>query len=107
MTFHVTVLYPNEDDTKFDLKYYLATHMPLVKKGWTQYGLKSYKVNEFGPGPDGSKPPFCIGATLVWGSGEEVQKAMGSEEAKGILGDIPNFCNKQPTFLTGEVVGED
>lgn len=30
MTYNVIVLYPNEDDTKFDLKYYLDSHMPLV-----------------------------------------------------------------------------
>ena len=37
----VNVLYPAKEGAKFDLDYYLATHMPLVSKHWSGLGLKS------------------------------------------------------------------
>lgn len=44
MPAHVSVLYPRK--AKFDMDYYLATHMPLVTKHWTQHGLKKYTVTQ-------------------------------------------------------------
>lgn len=41
---HVSVLYPRK--ATFDMKYYLATHMPLVKKHWAQHGLTKYTVTQ-------------------------------------------------------------
>lgn len=104
MPFHATVLYPNDDDIKFDMAYYLSTHMPLVQKNWGQYGLKRWEVTEYGPGGDGAKPPYAVGATLVFESQEDLGKALGSEEAKPIFGDIPNFTNKQPVLMGGNMV---
>jgi uncharacterized protein (TIGR02118 family) len=107
MPLDVTVIYPNEDDTKFDLDYYLKTHMPLVKSKWASYGLKGYTVSEYQPGPDGAKPPYIVGCVLHWDNAEDLQKAMGASDCtEPIFGDIPNFCNKQPILLTGEVKAE-
>ena len=104
MVFNATVLYPQESDSKFDLSYYLKSHMPIVEKNWGHYGLKDWKIVEFAAGPDGSKP-YSIGAVLTWESEEGLQKALGGEEAKTVFGDVPNFSNKQPVFLSGNVVG--
>lgn len=106
MTFHVNVLYPNSDDATFDLSYYLKTHMPLVKEKWSSFGLKSYTVLQAQPGPDGAKPQYSVQATLVWEKGEHVAAALGDGASTGaIMGDIPNFSNKQPVFVSGDVVG--
>ncbi|KPI37497.1 uncharacterized protein AB675_10393 [Cyphellophora attinorum] len=105
MTYNVIVLYPNNDDSKFDLKYYLDTHMPLVQSSWKTDGLESWKVNEFKPGPDGSKPQYSIGATLTFTSQDHAGKAMTGEKAPKIFGDIPNFTNSQPILIAGEQVG--
>jgi uncharacterized protein (TIGR02118 family) len=104
MPLDVTVIYPNEDDTQFDLDYYLKSHMPLVKEKWTSYGLKGYTVSEFQPGPDGKKPLYVVGCVLHWDNGEDLQKAMGDSSCtERIFGDIPKFSNKQPIFLAGDV----
>lgn len=43
----VTVAYPRPSgEVKFDLKYYLDVHMPLVAKTWGPKGLKSWHVTE-------------------------------------------------------------
>ncbi|KIW30502.1 uncharacterized protein PV07_06244 [Cladophialophora immunda] len=105
MPFHATVLYPNDDDTKFDMSYYLKTHMPLVMENFKKHGLKRWEVLEYKPGGDGAKPKFCVGATLIWDTPDQLGAALASEDAKPVFGDIPNFCNKQPVFLGGELVG--
>ncbi|KAK7893838.1 hypothetical protein LTR67_006539 [Exophiala xenobiotica] len=105
MPFHATVLYPNEDDIKFDMSYYLSTHMPLVMERFGKYGLKGYQVTDYKPGADGAKPPFCTGCTLIWDSPEDMQSAMSAGDDAGVVfGDIPNFCNKQPVLMAGSVV---
>jgi len=105
MPFHATVLYPNEDDTKFDLDYYLKTHMPLVQERFGKYGMKGWEVVEYKPGADGAKPKFAIGATLIWEAPDHLAAALSSEDAGVVFGDVPNFTNKQPIFLGGAVVG--
>lgn len=44
MATHVSVLYPRS--AKFNMEYYLSTHMPLVQKSWASYGLKKYTVTQ-------------------------------------------------------------
>lgn len=86
------------------MDYYLKTHMPLVADKWTQYGLKKWDVIKYQPGPDGAKPAYSVCAVLTWGAAEDVGKAMGSPEAPAVMGDIPNFSNKQPILLAGEML---
>jgi uncharacterized protein (TIGR02118 family) len=78
----------------------MKTHMPLVQKNWEQYGLKSWKVIKF---PDDAA--YCVQATLEWDDISSFQKAATSESAKEVMGDVRNFCDKDPTLVTGEVVG--
>ncbi|CAH0058762.1 unnamed protein product [Clonostachys solani] len=87
----VTVLYPSGH--KFDLDYYLNTHMPLVGKNWGPEGLKSYEIVQFTEGG-----VYQIQAVLKWTSLEAFNKA-----AKDVvLGDIPNFTTAPATLITGE-----
>lgn len=103
MAIKVTVLYPSGDDAKFDLDYYLNTHMPLVSEHWAQYGLKGWEVIQFVKGADGAAPLYQIQATLAFDTKEDFGKAMSSAEAKTVLGDIPNFTNTQPVLIAGDV----
>lgn len=81
------------------MDYYISTHMPLVQKNWQQYGLRSWKVVKF---PDDAS--FCVQATLEWGSIDNFQTAASSESAKEVMGDIANFCDKDPVLISGEDV---
>jgi uncharacterized protein (TIGR02118 family) len=103
MPFHATVLYPNDEDATFDKEYYLKTHMPLVMEKFGKHGLKKWEVLWYHPGPDGSKPQYSVGATLIFDSGEDLVKALQSEDAGPVFGDVKNFSNKGPVFLGGEL----
>jgi len=94
----VTVLYPQ--GVKFNMDYYMSTHMPLVGNKWTSYGLQSWKVLQFG-----DDAPYKVQATLEWDSMESFQKAASGPEVKDVMGDVPNFSDKDPVLMPGEVVG--
>lgn len=82
------------------MDYYLSTHMPLVQKAWQPYGLKSWKVVQFP-----ADAAYCVQATLEWGGLGEFQKAAGSESTKEVMGDVPNFSDKDPILISGDEVG--
>ncbi|KAF2422160.1 hypothetical protein EJ08DRAFT_653198 [Tothia fuscella] len=105
MTVHCTVLYPNDDDATFDMKYYLATHMPLVQEKFGPFGMSGYSVLKFQNGPDGSKPQYSVQATLHFDKAESVGKA-SKEAGEPVFGDVPNFSNKSPIFLVADVVDD-
>jgi uncharacterized protein (TIGR02118 family) len=94
MTAIVSVIYPQ--GAKFDMDYYLKTHMPLVQSNWGPLGLKSYKIAHYS-----SEGPYCVQAWLEWESSEHYTKASSSDAAKIVLADIPNFTDKQPDLIQG------
>ncbi|KAK7191667.1 hypothetical protein DPSP01_008107 [Paraphaeosphaeria sporulosa] len=97
MPAHVSVLYPRK--AKFNMDYYLATHMPLVTKHWTQHGLKKYTVTQY----DDPESPYSVGCVLEFESLEEFKKAGAAPEAKEVFADIDNFSNEKPSIVAGEV----
>ncbi|KAK9482491.1 hypothetical protein V1527DRAFT_347165 [Lipomyces starkeyi] len=105
MTFNLTILYPNQDDIKFDMHYYLHTHMPLVESGWRSAGLLKWEVTEFGPGADSQKPPYRVANTLTWKDETSFTAAYTSLTSREIFEDVPHFSNHQPIILSGKVVG--
>ncbi|KAG9943612.1 hypothetical protein KCU85_g8524, partial [Aureobasidium melanogenum] len=93
-----SVIYPK--GTKFNMDYYLSTHMPLVYKNWSQFGLKGWSVVQF---PDDSD--YCVQAILEWESEDSSKKALTSDTVSTVMDDVKNFADKAPTFLSGKVVG--
>lgn len=105
MTFIVSASYPNDDDTTFDLKYYLDTHMALISQNWTPYGLQKWNVIEFSSGPDGEKPLYCVAAYMTFKDEASYVAASTCPQAEQMMGDIANFCNKMPVRGFGKAVG--
>ncbi len=91
--------------TKFDMDYYLKSHMPLVMDTWGKHGLQKWSVIKLGPGPDGSKPQFAVQALMTFKDEEALKSAMGDAGTKAVFDDVPKFTNKSPIFLAGGVVG--
>jgi uncharacterized protein (TIGR02118 family) len=98
----VSVMYPNGADTRFDLNYYLAKHMPMVqaKLGGA---LKKVEVDHgLGGAAPGESPAFVAMCHLHFESVDAFQQAFGAN-AEAIVADIPNYTNAQPTVLVSEV----
>ncbi|KAI2627044.1 hypothetical protein GGS26DRAFT_150218 [Hypomontagnella submonticulosa] len=98
-TFVLSVAYPSGG--KFDLDYYLKSHMPLVQAKWAKYGLRSWQVAQY-TNPDA---PYVVQAWLEFEQPEKVSEATASAEGKEIFADIPNFYDKTAVTLSGPLAG--
>lgn len=93
----VSVMYPGGEGTRFDLDYYLKSHMPLVSERWSALGLHDYKIVKGIGKPDGTAAPFQVMALLSFASAEAFKNA-GKAHGAEIFGDIPNFTDVQPVI---------
>jgi uncharacterized protein (TIGR02118 family) len=98
----VSVLYPNESGARFDMGYYLKSHIPMVQKKLGS-ALKSVVVEQGlgGPAP-GSKAAYSTICHLRFDSVEAFQGAFGPH-AEAIQGDIPNYSSVQPVIQISDV----
>ena len=98
----VSVLYPNGDGSAFDMSYYLANHIPLVRR-LSGAALKKVEVERGLAGlAAGSPPAYLAIGHLFFDSIQSFQAAFGPHAAE-ITGDIPNYTNTQPTVQISEV----
>jgi uncharacterized protein (TIGR02118 family) len=98
----VSILYPNQSGTKFNMSYYVDHHMPLVRRllGST---LKGVLVEQgiCGEKP-GSPAPYIATGHLLFESLEAYQTSF-APHAKEIIEDIPKYTNSEPLIQIGEV----
>ena len=100
----ISVIYPKTDDSRFDLDYYLAQHIPLVRNRLHDMGLVAVQVDEgLGSASAGQPPPFAVIGSLTFNTMEELQQSLAKHGAE-MLGDIPNFTNVQPHILISRIV---
>jgi uncharacterized protein (TIGR02118 family) len=98
----VSVLYPNNAASRFDMAYYLNKHMPMVQQKLGS-ALKGSSVEQgLGGMQPGSPPAYLAMGHLLFDSVEAFQQAFGPH-AQAIVGDIPNYTNTQSTIQVSEV----
>ena len=99
----VTVMYPETEGKRFDLTYYMNTHMPLVASHGQDLSLLSYEVVRGVGAPGGGKPVYRVVARLKVNSLQTFQSGM-EKHGREIMGDIPNFTDIQPVIQFSELV---
>ncbi len=102
MSITVTVMYPNDPGSNFDMDYYLSDHVDLVQSKWGNMGLNGAKIVKGIGTPDPDTPaPYQVMAILDF---ESVDALQGAVEAHGeeVMGDIPNFTNVAPVVQISE-----
>jgi uncharacterized protein (TIGR02118 family) len=98
----VNVLYANNAGATFDMDYYLAKHMPMVRERLGS-ALKSMTVDQgVNGGLPGTEPAYQVVTALGFESVETFQQAF-VPHAPEIQGDIPKFTNIAPTIQISEV----
>ena len=83
----------------------MKSHMPMVASEFGDYNFHGYSVLKLGNQPDGNPSPYGIQATLNFASAKDFEAALGAKAEK-VLGDIPNFSDKGPILMVGEMVGK-
>jgi uncharacterized protein (TIGR02118 family) len=91
----VSVMYQVGPGQKFDLDYYMKTHVPMVGRLMGPAGLKSAQVLQGTGTPDGKQAGFHIMALLEFESAAAF-KAAADAHGTAIFGDIPNFTDVKP-----------
>ncbi len=98
----VSVMYPGRAGARFDMTYYLNTHIPLVQRRLGA-ALKGAGVDQGIAGEEpGSAPHFVAMAHLLFESVESFQASFGAN-AREILADVPNYTNLEPILQINEV----
>lgn len=98
----VSVYYPNDEGSKFDLDYYCNRHMPMVQ---AELGgaLKGMGVDAgIAGGAPGQKAPYSAVGHLMFDSVEDFQSAFGPK-AGTIMADIPNYTDVAPVIQISSV----
>jgi uncharacterized protein (TIGR02118 family) len=98
----VSVLYPNGNDSKFDMAYFCDTHLSLVREKLGS-ACKQIDVEQGLSGAEpGSPATYAVMGHLYFDSVEDFQDSFGPH-ADTLMGDIPNYTNVQPVIQISEV----
>ncbi len=99
----VSVMYPNNEGSTFDMNYYCETHIPLVRRKLGA-ALRGVTVEQgIGGEEPGSPAPYLALAHLLFDSLEAFQTSF-APHAREFEDDIPNYTNAQPTIQISEVL---
>jgi uncharacterized protein (TIGR02118 family) len=98
----VSVLYPNNEGSKFDMRYYCESHIPMVQQRLGA-ACKGVAVEQGISGATpGSRAAYAAMGHLYFDSVETFQTAF-APHAASIMADIPNYTDIQPTMQISEV----
>lgn len=91
----IVVLYPPQPDPDAFKAYYVATHIPLVRK---LPGLVALRYSFDVQGGGGASPYFCV-FEAEFADGAAVGAAMGSTQGQAVAGDLQNFAKVDPVLI--------
>ncbi len=100
----VTVMYPVGPGQKFDVEYYLKTHMKLVSDRFGSVGMRKYEVLKGVGAPPGAAVNYHIITSLDFPSIEAFGAAI-KQHGGEVMGDIPNFTDTQPVIQFNDIIG--
>ena len=101
----ISILYPNSQGTRFDMRYYVETHMPLAVELLSAHpGFKSVSVDRgLGGLATETDATYVAMCHFLFDSVESFTAAF-TPHAAVLQGDIPNYTNIEPVIEVNEVV---
>ncbi|GGY26662.1 EthD family reductase [Paludibacterium paludis] len=101
----ISILYPSAPGARFDMDYYLSTHMPMAVAclgGHPGYLGVSVSRGE-ATLPSGSPAAFVAICEFRFASREAFMEAF-APHAERLQGDLPNYTDILPLIQAGQVV---
>jgi uncharacterized protein (TIGR02118 family) len=101
----ISILYPNHKGRRFDVNYYLETHMPMAAKLiGARPGFRGVTVERgIGGATPESDAPFVVMTHLLFDSVEDFLAAF-TPHAEALYNDLPNYSDTAPEIQVSEVV---
>lgn len=101
----ISILYPNTPGSRFDVAYYVETHMPMSIKLLSAHpGFKGVSVERgMGGVVPGSAPNYIAMCHFLFSSVEDFLAAF-LPNAPALQGDMPNYTDIEPVIQFNEVL---
>ena len=98
----VSVMYPMQPGTEFDMTYYVNRHIPMVQQ-LLGPSLKGVSVEKGISGMQpGSSASYAAMGHLLFDSETDFRTSF-APHAETIIADIPKYTNSEPTIQISEV----
>lgn len=98
----VSVLYPNKPGARFDMAYYVNSHMPLAMRLLAK-GLRKTEVDAGIQGARPGDPPSFFGGCQFYFDSIEAFVEAWTPAAPEITADIPRYTDVAPLIQFNEV----
>jgi len=101
----ISILYPNNKDSRFDMRYYIDTHMPWSIGLLSAHpGFKGVSVERgLGGAEPGSDATYVAMCHFLFDSVEDFMAAF-MPHAEKLQGDMPNYTDIKPVIQFNEVL---
>ena len=101
----ISILYPNTKGSRFDMDYYLRTHMPRsIELLRAAPGFKGVSVEQGLSGAAPDTPPAYVAMCHFLFESADAFVAAFMPNAAELQGDIPNYTDVTPTIQINEVL---
>lgn len=98
----ISAAYPREEGKKFDIDYYIQTHLPMVWEKFSPFGLIKIEVDRGIERPGGGASPFFAIGYLYFDTLANFQKCYASV-GEGVVGNIPIYADVAPMIQVGQM----
>lgn len=101
----ISILYPNNKGSRFDLSYYISTHMPMsIALLGAHSGFKGVSVEHgIAGGIPGTEAAYIAMCHYLFDSAESFMAAF-TPHAAALQGDMQNYTNIEPVIQINEVL---
>ncbi len=98
----IAAAYPRQAGKKFDMDYYIHTHLPMVWQKFAPFGLKKIEVDRGVEKPGGGGSPFFAIGYLYFDSLADFQKCYAAVGAE-VVDNISVYTDVVPIIQVGEM----
>lgn len=98
----VSILYPNQPGSRFNLDYYLNQHMPMTIAKLGE-ALRGVSVEHGLNGGLPEAPPLYVAMCHLLFDSVDAFQAAFAPHAEALQGDIPNYTDADPVIQISEV----
>jgi uncharacterized protein (TIGR02118 family) len=101
----ISILYPNKEGTRFDLRYYIDTHMPMSIGFLSAHsGFRGVSVEHgLGGAAPGTAAAYVAMCQFQFDTAENFMAAF-MPHAAVLQGDMPNYTDIEPIIQINEIL---